>query len=80
MENLEQTVSEVVHGVLREKSVEAPFVQAEQRLVADLGLDSMDLAVIVATLEERTGTDPFAQRVAIASVHTVADLVRAYAA
>lgn len=79
MQSLEQTVSSVVSDVLREKSGASTMLRGELRLVGDLGLDSMDLAVIVATLEQKTGNDPFAERVTIASVRTLDDLVRAYA-
>ncbi len=43
-----------------------------------LGLESLDLAQIVATLEARTALDPFAEQVAITSIRTVGDLVGAY--
>ncbi len=45
-------------------------------LNSDLGLDSLDLAVLVVTLEQRLGVDPF--RDGSTAVHTLGDLVDVY--
>jgi acyl carrier protein len=74
-----QTVIEVVTDVLGQKGRAAPDLAERTLLVDDLGLDSMDLAVIVATMETKTGSDPFADRVSIATVRTLGDLWQAYA-
>ena len=42
----------------------------------DLGLDSLDMATIVAELEQALGTDPFA--LATPSFRTVGDLIALY--
>jgi len=60
----------------RDPSLEA--VTLEQPL-ASLGLDSLDLAQLVATLEVELGVDPFATR-SIAGLRTVGDLCDAYRA
>jgi acyl carrier protein len=44
----------------------------------DLGLESLDLAELVALLELRFGFDPFSHHAAITDVHTVQDLCNAY--
>jgi acyl carrier protein len=50
-----------------------------QGLVDQLGLGSMDLAELIATLEAELGVDPFAT-VAISKVKTVGDLCAAFRA
>ena len=45
-------------------------------LTGDLGLDSLDLAVLVVTLEQRLGVDPF--RDTTANARTLGDLVSVY--
>ncbi len=78
MENLAAIVHEAVLGVAQQRSPAIQAVKDQDRLVADLGLKSLDLAQLVAVLEVRTGLDPFAERVAITSVRSVGDLVAAY--
>ncbi len=41
------------------------------------GMDSLDLAVLVGDLEQRTGKDPFA--VSVPQFRTISDLARLYA-
>jgi acyl carrier protein len=48
------------------------------KLNANLGLSSLDLALLVSELEFELGIDPFANLVAITSVRTIDDLVNAY--
>ena len=78
MEDVEQVVLDVVGGVAREKSASIESVQAEQTLVDDLGLRSLDLARIIAKLELKLDVDPFAEMVAVTSIRTVGDLCAAY--
>lgn len=78
MENLEAIVHEVVLDVARQASAGVTAVNDGDTLTGELGLESLDLAQIVATLEARTALDPFAERVAITSIRTVGDLVAAY--
>jgi acyl carrier protein len=79
MEDVEQVVVDVVGGVAREKSASIESVEADQTLVDDLGLRSLDLARIIAKLELKLGVDPFAEMVAVTSIRTVGDLCAAYA-
>ena len=48
----------------------------QDNLTRDLGLDSLDLAVLIVTLEEHLGVDPF--RDGLTAVHTLGDLVDVY--
>jgi acyl carrier protein len=76
--SLETTIGDVVAGVAKSRGEDVGPVSVSQTLTGDLGLRSLDLAQIVATLEVQLGVDPFAELVAITSVRTVGDLVNAY--
>jgi len=52
-------VERIVRGVLTEKNKPQPELRDESTLQGDLGLDSLDLAVVVVRLESRLGYDPF---------------------
>lgn len=78
MENVTDVVVAVIRGVVREQYPEVEEVRAEQGLVEDLGLKSLDLARIVAKLDNELGVDPFSEAVAITSIRTVGDLCEAY--
>ena len=78
MENIKETILAVVLDVVQDKSPETETVKPEQALVEDLGLQSLDLARIVAKLEVKLGVDPFAELVAITSIRTPGDLTAAY--
>ncbi len=78
MKELDAIVHEVVLEVVQQASAAVISVGDSDTLTGELGLQSLDLAQIVATLEARTGLDPFAERVAITSVRTVGDLAAAY--
>ncbi len=71
------SAKETILAIVRQLA-EVEEIELGQRLVKDLGLDSMDVAELVAVLEVDLGVDPFGQHVAIADVHTVADLIAAY--
>ena len=75
---IEEVVVPVVLDIVRRKEPGATTVDLDARLVADLGLRSLDLAEIVAVLEQQTDYDPFAEDVSITSVRTVKDLCSAY--
>ena len=78
MENLHEVILGVIRGVARENSPELEEIRADQMLVEDLGLRSLDLARIVAKLEMKLDVDPFAELVAITSIRTAGDLCVAY--
>lgn len=78
MEPLPEVIKKVVLEVAQQRTPAIDQVKESDKLVADLGLKSLDLAQLVAMLEMQTGLDPFAERVAITSVRTVGDMVSAY--
>ena len=67
--------------VLRDTGREPAAVEPQMLLVADIGLDSLDLAQTIVLLERSLGVDPFrspAQGAARPAIRTVADLVGIY--
>lgn len=78
MSQLEATVHSIVLALARQRAPELESVTGEQSLTNDLGLDSLDLAQLVAQLEMELGVDPFSSDVTVAEVRTVADLCRVY--
>lgn len=77
VQEIEAVVREEVMQIVQEVSAEIEFVDDASNLL-ELGLRSLDLARLVASLEMRTGLDPFAAHVSITSVRTLGDLSRAY--
>ncbi len=77
-EQIEAAVLEEVRRVMEEVGLEERPLEPAARLNADLGLSSLDLAQLVATLEVELDADPFAELVPITGVRTVGDLCDAY--
>lgn len=79
MNNLKQTIYSTIQRVAKRKSLEIGVIRDQDALVDNLGLKSLDLARIIATLELRLDVDPFDELVSITSIRTVGDLCAAYA-
>ena len=75
---LEALVLGKIRTMLEERSGEVHVIKGTDGLNATLGLDSLDLALIVAELDVEVGADPFAKLLSITSVRSVNDLVGAY--
>ena len=75
---MRETVHAVVLDVARDRGGTLDRVEDRQQWTVELGLRSLDLAEVVATLEETLGVDPFLELVPITSIRTVGDLVAAY--
>ena len=75
---ISKTVRDQVGLLIEEKDLPAREIVAEDRLNADLGLTSLDLASLVAALEMKLKADPFQELVPITSIRTVGDLEAAY--
>ena len=75
---ISKTVRDQVGLLLDEKDLPMREIASEDRLNADLGLTSLDLAILVAALEMKLKADPFQELVPITSVRTVGDLEGAY--
>jgi acyl carrier protein len=78
MTSYEQTIFAVLREIALQRHPDVPEIQKDHRLTYDLGLRSLDLAQLVATLELELRADPFAQLVPITSVRTVGDVCEAY--
>lgn len=74
----EQKVFEVLTTIVASRRSGLPSLDRSQTLTHDLGLESLDLARAVATLEFVLNADPFRHNVPITSVRTVGDLCDAY--
>ena len=71
-------ITAAVLEILQRRRPDVLAVADGQRLIADLGLESLDLAELVAVLEVELGVDPFQSQVSIAETRTVGDLYAAY--
>ena len=78
----DEAVGEVVAGVIRRVLTDsgrpAPPLQPEDTLTGTIGLDSLDLAVLVVGLEQALGVDQF--RAGARPVQTYGALVALYEA
>ena len=72
----EMIVIDILQEIMREKNLESCRLEAETRLDASLGLDSLDFAEAVIRLEGVTGKDPFAR--GIQPVATIRELASLY--
>lgn len=79
MHNLKQTIYATIQKVIEELSLDVETLHDQDALVDGLGLKSLDLARIIATLDLKLDADPFSELVSITSVRTVGDLYAAYA-
>ena len=78
-EQVETIVVDKIRAILAERGTPPPAsLSRAAKLNANLGLSSLDLALLVSELEFELGVDPFAKLVAITSVRTIDDLVNAY--
>lgn len=78
IEDLEQTIHEVVLQIAKQKTATIEKVENHDHLTQDLGFRSLDLAQLVAILEFKVGVDPFAKLVPVTSIRTVGDVCDAY--
>jgi len=76
MPNVEQAVTDVLNQILTDAGGEPRSFQDADQLTADLGFDSLDLAVAVVTLERKLGKDPF--RDGSARARTFGEFVKLY--
>jgi len=79
MDAITSAVVAAIRQVLHDTGREPATVEQQMLLVADIGLDSLDLAQTVVLLERSLGVDPFrAPSTVRPAVRTVADLVGIY--
>jgi acyl carrier protein len=76
MTDLRAAISETIQEILSDKGRSRDVIGDEERLIETLGLDSLDLAVLVVKLEKQLGCDPF--RDGRGAVATFGELVAVY--
>ena len=69
----QQVVFDAIRGLLERKNIDATFDASS--VVGDLGLQSLDLAELSATLEDDLGRDPYSEGVL---PHTVGEIIEWY--
>lgn len=75
-ESVAQVTARVINRILTDSGRPERTLRDEDALVGTLGLDSLDLAVLVVGLEQALGVDPFRQ--GARPVTTFGELVRLY--
>ena len=67
-----------IKELLLEKEITLTDISEDYALGDDLGLTSMDLAILVANLELELGVEPFLEDFAITDIRTLGDLCEAF--
>ena len=75
---IDTTVHKTIAELLERRGRQVGAIETGNLLVA-VGLTSLDLAALIATLQTRLKADPFFSAKSITDVRTVGDLCRAYA-
>ncbi len=75
---IERAIREEVLRVLGTHETGITELSNEDTLTGALGLSSLEVVQIVASLKERLGIDPFVQVFSVTDVRTVGDLRAAY--
>ena len=66
-----------LHALQQAKGLETGYIEASSVLLGEaLGIDSLDLAILVVSLEEQTGLHPFEQ--GFVMFKTVGELVQLF--
>jgi acyl carrier protein len=75
-----EKVTEIVRSILAQKkdAREIADLSENMNLIGDIGLNSLDMAQLVASLEIEFGVDPFSDGVTVADLQTVGNVVRVY--
>jgi acyl carrier protein len=75
-----EKVTEIVRSILAQKkdAREIDDLSENMNLIGDIGLNSLDMAQLVASLEIEFGVDPFSDGVTVADLQTVGNVVRVY--
>jgi acyl carrier protein len=77
-DEVRDVIIEELQAILSAAGHEPQVIDDDSKLNANLHLSSLDLATLIAVLEDTFDVDPFAEFVAITSMRTVGDLVNAY--
>lgn len=74
--NMDHLVIETIREVMEENQRPLMDLKPETHILAETSLDSLDLAIVVMKLEEKTGMDPFKKGYVFFS--TVQELAKLY--
>jgi acyl carrier protein len=75
-DSVRDRIARIINRVLTDSGRPARELQDEDTLIGTVGLDSLDLAVMVVGLEQELGIDPF--RSGARPVQTFGELVQLY--
>lgn len=78
MSTVEEVVRSTLKEVLESKGTSGDIVLEEESPLADVGLDSLDWAVVVISLEQRLGVDPFSQQTEYDIPNTIREFIYFY--
>lgn len=75
-----EKVAEIVRSILAQKKTARDIddLSENMNLIGDIGLNSLDMAQLVTSLELEFGVDPFSDGVTVADLQTVGNIVRVY--
>ena len=57
--NIKETITEELRTALSQKGIEAPLEIKDDLVLLESGLDSLGFAILITTLEDKFGYDPF---------------------
>lgn len=78
-DSIKQAVLSVIKEVAATHDIELPKLKDSHELVDDLGFSSLQVAALIANLEEELGVDPFEDAdVSITDLRTIGDLNQVY--
>jgi acyl carrier protein len=75
-----EKVAEIVRSILSQKknAREIADLSENMNLIGEIGLNSLDMAQLVTSLELEFDVDPFSDGVTVADLQTVGNIVRVY--
>jgi len=77
---IKNLIEKVIRRVAEERNLKLPELADSTEIVDELGFTSLQVATLIANLEEEFGADPFQdETVMIADVRTIKDLGDIYA-
>ncbi len=78
-EEIEKGMRLCIQKVADQQSISLERMEAQHRIVEDLGFSSLDVATLTAVLEEEFHVDPFSNNMAsITDIRTVGDICSLY--
>lgn len=78
--DIEQKITDHVREILTLSNKNSSSITSKQALIDDVGMDSLEIARLLITLDDEFQVDPFAEEFSIGNIHTIADLTRVYSA